>query len=71
MMEVREASKYHRPKLIQDSIFLDKDFEGLKRAGKGSKKNNSGSIGKSGRGSQTMYHWTDVQCHFPEILIDS
>lgn len=60
MMEVSEASKYHRPRLIQDLVFLDKDFEGLKHVGKGSKRNNSGSIGKFGRGSQTMYHWTDV-----------
>jgi sacsin len=41
-------------------VFSDKDFEGLKHVGKGSKREDSTTIGKHGRGSQTMYHWTDV-----------
>lgn len=48
------------PMLIAASVFSEKDFEGLKRVGRGSKRDDPEAIGKFGRGSQTMYHWTDV-----------
>ncbi|KAI9812928.1 MAG: hypothetical protein M1827_004446 [Pycnora praestabilis] len=41
-------------------LFQDKDFEGLKHVGRGSKRDDPTTIGKFGRGSQTMYHWTDT-----------
>jgi sacsin len=40
--------------------FSENDFRGLKNVGEGSKACNKESIGQFGRGSQTMYHWTDV-----------
>lgn len=40
--------------------FSENDFRGLKNVGEGSKARNKESIGQFGRGSQTMYHWTDV-----------
>lgn len=42
------------------AVFTAENFEGLKRVGRGSKRDDPNSIGKFGRGSQTMYHWTDV-----------
>lgn len=42
------------------SVFKESDFEGLKQVGRGSKRDDPTTIGKFGRGSQTMYHWTDV-----------
>ena len=41
-------------------VFSDDDFLGLKNVGEGSKRKNKKTIGQFGRGSQTMYHWTDV-----------
>lgn len=41
-------------------VFEEKDFEGLKHVGRGSKRDDATTIGKFGRGSQTMYHWTDL-----------
>ena len=46
--------------LTFEAVFLDKDFEGLKDVGRGSKRDDPSTIGRFGRGSQTMYHWTDV-----------
>ncbi len=43
-----------------DRKFEEKDFAGFKNVGRGSKRKDSSTIGKFGRGSQTMYHWTDV-----------
>jgi sacsin len=43
-----------------DGVFQDKDFDGFKDVGRGSKREDTTTIGKFGRGSQTMYHWTDV-----------
>jgi sacsin len=43
-----------------DGVFQDKDFDGFKDVGRGSKREDTATIGKFGRGSQTMYHWTDV-----------
>ncbi|KAH0562155.1 hypothetical protein GP486_003148 [Trichoglossum hirsutum] len=43
-----------------DGVFLDKDFEGLRNVGRGSKREETWTIGQFGRGAQTMYHWTDV-----------
>ena len=41
-------------------VFREKDFDGLKHVGRGSKRDDATAIGKFGRGSQTMYHWTDI-----------
>ncbi|KAL5316261.1 hypothetical protein ACEPPN_015306 [Leptodophora sp. 'Broadleaf-Isolate-01'] len=43
-----------------DGVFSDDDFKGFKNVGEGSKAHNKTTIGQFGRGSQTMYHWTDV-----------
>ena len=45
--------------IYNDATFTEKDYEGLKYVGRGSKRQNPGTIGKFGRGSQTMFHWTD------------
>lgn len=42
------------------TVFTEQDFEGFRRVGLGSKRLNPNTIGKFGRGSQTMYHWTDM-----------
>lgn len=42
------------------SVFSDDDLKGFKNVGEGSKAHERGTIGQFGRGSQTMYHWTDV-----------
>lgn len=57
-----ELSAYQGPALVvhNDGTFREKDFEGLKHVGRGSKRDDPSTIGKFGRGSQTMYHWTDV-----------
>jgi sacsin len=41
-------------------VFSDDDFKGFKNVGEGSKAHDKSTIGQFGRGSQTMYHWTDV-----------
>ena len=46
--------------LISFIVFSDDDFKGFRDVGKGSKRDNKQAIGQYGRGSQTMYHWTDV-----------
>jgi sacsin len=58
----KELSEFQGSALLvqNNGVFQDKDFEGFKHVGMGSKRNDSTSIGKFGRGSQTMYHWTDV-----------
>ncbi|KAI9763065.1 MAG: hypothetical protein M1840_000956 [Geoglossum simile] len=43
-----------------DGVFGDDDFEGFKKVGRGSKREEQCAIGQFGRGAQTMYHWTDV-----------
>ncbi|KAI9869669.1 MAG: hypothetical protein M1830_005236 [Pleopsidium flavum] len=57
-----ELARYQGPSLLvhNDGVFREKDFEGLKHVGRGSKRDDATTIGKFGRGSQTMYHWTDV-----------
>jgi sacsin len=42
------------------AVFSDNDLLGFQRVGEGSKRQDQGAIGQFGRGSQTMYHWTDV-----------
>ena len=42
-----------------DSVFTEKDFEGYKDIGRGGKQADNTSIGLFGRGSMTMYHFTD------------
>jgi sacsin len=46
--------------VYNDGIFSDEDFKGLKRIGRGSKFDKELAIGMHGRGSLTMYHFTDV-----------
>jgi sacsin len=41
-------------------VFTGADFEGFQKLGEGSKSHDPKAIGQFGRGSQTMYHWTDV-----------
>jgi sacsin len=41
-------------------VFSDSDIRGFKNVGEGSKRLDETSIGQFGRGSQTMFHWTDV-----------
>ncbi|MCJ1433205.1 hypothetical protein MMC27_002564 [Xylographa pallens] len=57
-----ELAQHQGPSLLvhNDGVFREKDFEGLKHVGRGSKRDDATTIGKFGRGSQTMYHWTDV-----------
>ena len=42
-----------------DQIFSAKDFEGYKDIGRGGKQDDATSIGMFGRGSMSMYHFTD------------
>ncbi|KAH7330503.1 hypothetical protein BKA65DRAFT_404568 [Rhexocercosporidium sp. MPI-PUGE-AT-0058] len=49
---------------FNDGVFSSKDFDGFKNVGEGSKMQEKGSIGQFGRGSQTMFHFTD----YPMIL---
>ncbi|TGO91792.1 hypothetical protein BPOR_0018g00080 [Botrytis porri] len=42
-----------------DAVFQDSDFKGFKNVGVGSKREDRSTIGMFGRGSQTMYHFTD------------
>ncbi|RFU27756.1 hypothetical protein B7463_g8577, partial [Scytalidium lignicola] len=57
-----QLERYQGPALLvhNDSTFKENDFEGFKNVGEGSKQRNQDTIGQFGRGSQTMYHWTDV-----------
>ncbi|KAI9733902.1 MAG: hypothetical protein M1834_002557 [Cirrosporium novae-zelandiae] len=43
-----------------NGTFTEKDFDGFKSVGRGSKRDDAWAIGRFGRGSQTMFHWTDV-----------
>ncbi|QSZ28753.1 hypothetical protein DSL72_003258 [Monilinia vaccinii-corymbosi] len=42
-----------------DAVFRDADFNGFKNVGLGSKREDKSTIGMFGRGSQTMFHFTD------------
>ncbi|CAD6448784.1 508c04aa-b6c3-4f8a-8734-1eab8d836bb5 [Sclerotinia trifoliorum] len=42
-----------------DAVFRDIDFNGFKNVGLGSKQEDKSAIGMFGRGSQTMFHFTD------------
>ncbi|EDN92385.1 hypothetical protein SS1G_08248 [Sclerotinia sclerotiorum 1980 UF-70] len=42
-----------------DAVFRDIDFNGFKNVGLGSKREDKSAIGMFGRGSQTMFHFTD------------
>ncbi|TVY36879.1 Sacsin [Lachnellula occidentalis] len=57
-----EMGKFQGPALLvhNNGVFSDDDFEGFKNVGEGSKAQDKEKIGQFGRGSQTMYHWTDV-----------
>ncbi|KAI9649844.1 hypothetical protein NHQ30_002426 [Ciborinia camelliae] len=57
-----EEMKYLQgPALLvhNDAIFRDVDFNGFKDVGLGSKRQDKSTIGMFGRGSQTMFHFTD------------
>ncbi|CAG8949651.1 hypothetical protein HYFRA_00007885 [Hymenoscyphus fraxineus] len=58
----KNLESYQGPALLvyNDGIFSEKNFEGFRNVGVGSKQQDATSIGQFGRGSQTMYHWTDV-----------
>lgn len=45
-----------------DAAFRDIDFRGFKDVGLGSKREDKSTIGMFGRGSQTMFHFTDNPC---------
>ncbi|OBT62242.1 hypothetical protein VE03_08031 [Pseudogymnoascus sp. 23342-1-I1] len=57
-----ELKRFQGPSFLvyNDGVFSEDDFKGFKNVGEGSKRQNTASIGQFGRGSQTMYHWTDV-----------
>ncbi|KFZ14806.1 hypothetical protein V501_03059, partial [Pseudogymnoascus sp. VKM F-4519 (FW-2642)] len=57
-----ELKRFQGPSFLvyNDGVFSEDDFNGFKNVGEGSKRQNAASIGQFGRGSQTMYHWTDV-----------
>lgn len=57
-----EMRHFQGPALLvhNDTEFTDEDFKGFKRVGKGSKRDDKTTIGQFRRGSQTMFHWTDV-----------
>ena len=57
---------YLGPALVvyNDRVFLEKDFEGFKNIGRGGKSNDATTIGMFGRGSMSMYHFTDV----PQVI---
>lgn len=48
-----------RKQLTPHIVFTKSDWIGFKDLSVGSKSQNKTSIGQFGRGSQTMYHWTD------------
>ncbi|KAH7383481.1 hypothetical protein BKA64DRAFT_682440 [Cadophora sp. MPI-SDFR-AT-0126] len=50
--------------VYNDGIFSENDFTGFRNVGEGSKMQDKSSIGQFGRGSQTMFHFTD----YPMIL---
>lgn len=41
-------------------VFKEQDLKGFQNTGEGSKGQDRTTIGRFGRGSQTMYHWADV-----------
>lgn len=59
-----DGSKYSNNlatrKLLIFAVFTEDNFNGFKNVGEGSKSQDKGTIGQFGRGSQTMYHWTNV-----------
>ncbi|KAM3067186.1 hypothetical protein ACMFMG_005445 [Clarireedia jacksonii] len=60
---IDDEMKHHQgPALLvyNDGVFSNKDFDGLKDVGRGSKRDDTSTIGQFGRGSQTMYHWSDT-----------
>ncbi|KAH0563531.1 hypothetical protein GP486_001901 [Trichoglossum hirsutum] len=58
----KDLQAFQGPALFvhNDSVFLDEDFDGFKKVGRGSKREEEWAIGQFGRGAQTMFHWTDV-----------
>ncbi|KAK0103147.1 hypothetical protein ONS95_014947 [Cadophora gregata] len=61
-----EMEELQGPALLvyNNGVFTEKNFDGFKNVGEGSKMHSKGSIGQFGRGSQTMFHFTD----YPMIL---
>ncbi|KAH6680301.1 hypothetical protein B0J14DRAFT_578321 [Halenospora varia] len=57
-----ELGEYQGPSLLvhNNGVFTEKDFDGFRNVGEGSKAQDEESIGQFGRGSQTMFHFTDV-----------
>lgn len=54
----------HGPALLcyNDGVFTEKDFSAVIKIGIGSKRDEPSKIGRFGRGSLTMYHWTMCPC---------
>ncbi|KAH8668096.1 hypothetical protein BGZ60DRAFT_528433 [Tricladium varicosporioides] len=57
-----KLGEYQGPSLLvhNNGVFSEKDFYGFRNVGEGSKAQDRESIGQFGRGSQTMFHFTDV-----------
>eukprot|EP01133_Synstelium_polycarpum_P007221 gene7221-8386_t len=68
--------------IYNDSVFEDKDWEGISKFGDGSKRHDLRSVGKFGLGFNSVYHLTDCpmvlsgskifipdvrECHFPPV----
>lgn len=47
--------------VYNDAEFKEKDWEGIRRIGEGSKKDEANTIGMFGRGALTMFHVTEVR----------
>ncbi|TGO23441.1 hypothetical protein BPAE_0132g00110 [Botrytis paeoniae] len=57
----KEVKDLQGPALLvhNDKTFQEADFKGFKNVGLGSKREDKSTIGMFGRGSQTMFHFTD------------
>lgn len=57
-----ELAAFQGPSLMSwnDGVFTEKDLRSLIRVGVGSKGEDASKLGRFGRGSLTMYHWTCV-----------
>jgi hypothetical protein len=60
-----------RPSLIvyNNSVFDDKDFDGIRNVGVGGKVGKSNAIGQFGLGALSMYHFTEVKLCLDTKLI--
>lgn len=54
------STESNRFRELISAVFSEADFNGFKNVGEGNKREDQTAVGQFGRGSQTMYHWTDV-----------